>query len=499
MDDFTPDGIIDYVPEILELNDVRELLEYLRDGGRDPDSVESYLEPMEQRDHVVGLLESNGVDLGNLDILDGDSIGYMLVELDRRIGNQLDEILHHDAFARLEASWRSLKFLVERTNTNENCSVDILNVSKESLIEDFEDVPEITNSILYDIVYSSAFGQFGGRPYGVIVGDYEFGPNPQDIKLAQQIAAIAKMSHAPFIAGADAGMFDIDGYSGLSRLRDFNAIFEQGKFAKWNSFRESEDARYFALSLPRFRLRSLYSAEGNDGNSLGYRESVTKGAALGVWGNSAFAFVSRLVDSFAKYRWCINITGEEDGKVDGLTMEKSDGATNSLRIPTEVLISERQERELVNQGFIPLSIHKGNDTAAFFSSNSVIAGKTFSNDLKGREASLSHHMSSQLQYLFITCRIAHYLKMMQREHIGSWKNQAEVSHELNDWIRQYVSDMDNPTASIRARRPLRRARIDVNDLEDRSDWYVIDILITPHLKYMGNSFTLEETGKLDKY
>lgn len=499
MDDFAPEGIVDNVPEILELSDVRELLEYLRDSGRDPIAIESYLDQIEQRESVVELLAINGVNLDLLDDLEVDAIGYMLVELDRRIGLQLDEILHHPEFAKLESTWRSLKFLADRTYTNENCSIDILNVSKQALIEDFEDTPEIINSRLYEIVYSSEFGQFGGRPYGVLIGDYEFGPGAQDIKLAQQIAAIANMSHAPFVAAADSKLFDIDSFAELSRLRDLEAIFQQEKFAKWNAFRSSEDARYFALTLPKFRLRNTYGSDQSDMNSGGYQETVSDVIKHGVWGNAAYAFASRLVDSFAKYRWCINITGEENGKVEGLHMEKSEGAVNSLRIPTQILIPDRQERELIKFGFIPLSIHKGSDTASFFSSNSIIAGKIFSNDPKGKEKSLSHHMSSQLQYLFITCRIAHYLKMMQREHIGSWKNKSEVTNELNDWIRQYVSDMDNPTAAIRARRPLRRARIEVNDVQDKDDWYVIEILITPHLKYMGASFTLEETGKLDKY
>lgn len=499
MADFTPEGIVDHIPEILDLSDVRELLEYLRDGGRDPVAIESYLDQIEKRDEVIELLGQNGIDLDELDELENDIIGCMLVELDRRIGQQIDEVLHHEELASLESTWRSLKFLVDRTSTSENCLVDILDVSKEALREDFEDTPDIIKSRLYDVVYSSEFGNFGGQPFGVIVGDYEFGPSAQDVKLAQQIAAIANMAHAPFVAGVDAEMFDIDSYSDLSRLRDFKGIFQQEKFAKWNAFRDSEDARYFALALPRFRLRQPYGVDQGEESSVAYRETVTREGSKGVWGNSAFALASRLVDSFAKYRWCINITGEEDGRVDGIHMERATGAVSNLRIPTQVLISDRQERELIAFGFIPLSIHKGSDRAAFFASNSVIASKTFGNDNKGKQAALSHHIGSQLQYLFITCRIAHYLKMMQREHIGSWKNRGEVEHELNDWIRQYVSDMDNPTSSIRARRPLRRARIEVRDTQDAHDWYVVEILITPHLKYMGASFTLEETGKLDKH
>lgn len=499
MADFLPERVLMQVPELLDLNEVRELLEYLRDDGRDQSVIDSYLSPLTHRERIAEHLVENGINTTKPEEIDCHSLGYLLSEIETHIGDQLDEIIHHPEFARLESAWRGLQFLVERTNTHENCTTELLSVSKEALIADFEDVPEVTHSRLYDIVYGSEFGQFGGRPFGVLIGNYEFGPGSRDVKLAQQLAAIGNMAHAPFIAAVDSKMFDIESYAELSRLRDIGAIFHQEKFAKWNSFRQSEDARYFALTLPRFRLRTLYGNEPSTDGSFVYRESSDGATSAGAWGNSAFAFATRLVDSFSKYRWCINIAGDEEGKVEGLSMDNSGGAVNSQRIPAEVLIADRQERDLIAHGFIPLSIHKGSDTAAFFSSNSIIAGKQFSNDQKGREAALSHHMSSQLQYLFITCRIAHYLKMMQREHIGSWKNKMEVERELNDWLRQYISDMDNPAASIRARRPLRRARIVVNDLDNKHDWYVIEILLTPHLKYMGASFTLEETGRLDKH
>lgn len=499
MHDFTPDGIVRKVPEIQELLEVHKLLQCFRGAHNDSDAAILPVNDYANIDRIIASLSNSGIELDLTDDMSRDVPASVLAELDRRIGEQLDEIIHANDFMRLESSWRSLKFLVDSNLYNENCLIELLSVSKEALISDFEDVPEITHSRFYDIVYSSEFGQFGGRPYGVIVGDYEFAPDPRDMKLAQQLATVSSMAHAPFISGAHCSMFDIDNISDITRIRDFSSIYEQTKFAKWNAFRQTDEARYFALTVPRYRLRGAYGLDNDSNNTVSYLESTAGGNMHGLWGNSAYAFATRLIDSFSKYRWCINITGVEDGKVDKISMETFEGAVISSKIPTQVLISDRQNREISSQGFIPLSMHKGSNIAAFFASNSVIAKKGFSNDAKGKEASLSHHLGSQLQYLFITCRIAHYLKMMQREHMGAWKNKSDIERELNDWIKQYVSDMDNPTSTIRAKRPLRRARIMVEDVKSQQDWYLIEILLTPHLKYMGSSFTLDETGKLDKH
>lgn len=499
MHDFTPDGIVRKVPEIQDILEIHKLLQFLRDTRAGNDAAISFIHDMANKERIVASLSRSGIELDFLDETSGEVPASVLAELDRRIGEQLDEIIHAHDFMRLESSWRSLKFLLDSNLYNENCLIELLSVSKEALTSDFEDVPEITHSRFYDIVYSSEFGQFGGRPYGVIVGDYEFAPDPRDMKLAQQLATVSSMAHAPFISGAHCSMFDIDNISDITRIRDFSSIYEQTKFAKWNAFRQTDEARYFALTIPRFRLRAAYGLDNDSNNTVSYQESTAGGNMHGLWGNSAYAFATRLIDSFSKYRWCINITGVEDGKVDKISMETFEGAVISSKIPTQVLISDRQNREISSHGFMPLSMHKGSNIAAFFASNSVIAKKTFANDAKGKEASLSHHLGSQLQYLFITCRIAHYLKMMQREHMGAWKNKSDIERELNDWVRQYVSDMDNPTSTIRAKRPLRRARIVVEDVKSQQDWYLIEILLTPHLKYMGSSFTLDETGKLDKH
>jgi type VI secretion system protein ImpC len=271
------------------------------------------------------------------------------------------------------------------------------------------------------------------------------------------------------------------------------SIFEQPSYAKWQSFRESPDSRYVGLTLPAFLLRQPYDVTiGN----INYRESVGKKDRNLLWGNCAFALATRLLASFARYRLCINIMGKDDGKVEGLTMNTNQ--TSSIqggKIPTQVLINDKRESELVAQGFIPLSVHKGENTAAFYSAYSTHQNPDAAS---GKEIDLSQRLGAQLPYLMIISRISHYIKMMQREHIGSWRNRREIDQGLSDWLKQLVSEMDNPAAGVRARRPLRRAEIKVREVEGKSDWFLTRIDITPHIKYMGDSFTLSETSKLEK-
>ena len=428
------------------------------------------------------------------------TVDDMIAELDRKLCAQVDAILHHDDFQRLESAWKSLKFLVDRTNFRENVKLQLLSVSKSKLQDDFEDAPEITKSGLYKTLYTAEYGQFGGQPFGAVIANYEFGPGSQDIKLLQSVASVSAMGHAPFIAAAGAGFFGVDSFEQLPNLKDLGSIFEGPQFAKWNGFRESEDARYVGLTLPHFLLRLPYGAETVPVKKFNYKEDVTTGGRDFLWGNAAFAFATRLTDSFADYRWCANVIGPQGGgTVSDLpiyTYESMGEMQN--KIPAEVLISERREFELAEQGFIALTMRKNSDNAAFFSANSVQKPKFFGNSKEGKEAELNYKLSTQLPYMFVVNRLAHYIKVIQRENIGTWKERGDLEKELNIWIRQYVADMDNPAEGVRSRRPLRQAEITVSDVEGDPGWYRVDLKVRPHFKYMGASFTLSLVGKLDK-
>lgn len=427
-------------------------------------------------------------------------IDDMIASLDAKLCRQVDAILHDDSFQKLESSWRSLKFLVDRTDFRENNRLEILNVSKQKMLEDFEDAPEVTRSGLYKAVYTSEFGQFGGQPFGSIIGNYEFNPGSQDIKLLQAIASVSAMSHTPFIAAAGPQFFGVDSFAQLPNLKDLQAVFEGPQFTKWNAFRETEDARFVGLTLPHFLLRTPYGEETVPAKKFRYNENVSSGNGDFLWGNAAFAFASRLSDSFAQYRWCANVIGPQGGgTVSDLPIYNYEAMGEiQTKIPTEVLISERREFELAEQGFIALTMRKNTDNAAFFSANSCQKPKYFGNDKEGKEAELNYKLGTQLPYIFVVSRLAHYIKVIQRENIGTWKERGDLESELNGWIRQYVADMDNPAVGVRSRRPLRQAEITVNDVEGDPGWYRVGLKVRPHFKYMGASFTLSLVGKLDK-
>lgn len=424
----------------------------------------------------------------------------MISELDKKMSRQLDEIMHNKDFQTLESAWRSLKFLVDRTNFRENVKLEIMNLSKQDLLDDFTDAPEVVQSGLYKLAYSREYGQFGGQPYAAIIGNYEFGPGPQDIKLLQDVSAVAAMSHAPFISSAGAQMFGIDDFSKLPDLKDLKAVFEGPQYTKWQAFRESEDSHYVGLTVPHFLLRLPYGPNSNPTKSFTYEESVSDGNNRFVWGNSAFAFATRLTDSFANYRWCANIIGPQGGgTVENLPLYQyeSMGAIQT-KIPTEIVITDRKEFELAEEGFIALTMRKGSDNAAFFSAQSCQKPKNFGISKEGKVAELNYKLGTQLPYMFVINRLAHYIKVIQRENIGSFKERGELQDELNKWIGQYVVEMDNPTASTRAMKPLRAAQITVDDVEGEPGWYRVSMMVRPHFKYMGSSFTLSLVGKLDK-
>ena len=424
----------------------------------------------------------------------------MIAEIDRKLSLQMDEILHHSDFKKLESAWSSLKFLTDRTDFRENVKIEILHVTKDELLEDFEDAPEVVKSGLYKTVYTAEYGQFGGKPYGVLIGNYEFDAGAQDVRLLQHTAAVAAMSHTPFIAATAANFFGIDDYSALPDLKDIKSIMQGPRYVKWQSFRESEDARYVGLTMPRFLLRLPYGPDTKPVKSFNYQESVSASHENYSWGNAAFAFASRIGDSFAKYRWCANIIGPQGGgAVDDLPLHQYESMGDiQTKIPTEILVSERREFELAEEGFIALTMRKGSDNAAFFSANSIQKPKTFGISPEGKEAELNYKLGLQLPYMFIISRLAHYLKVIQREHIGTWKERGDLEQELNLWIRQYVSDMDNPMPGVRSRRPLRQAQIEVEEVPGEPGWYRVSLKVKPHFKYMGAYFTLSLVGKLDK-
>ncbi|QOG11549.1 type VI secretion system contractile sheath large subunit [Arcobacter sp. FWKO B] len=428
-------------------------------------------------------------------------IDRMIAEIDLKISEQMDEILHHKNFQALESRWRGLYMLVERTDFRENILMEFINVSKNELLEDFEECLDITQSGLYKHLYSAGYGQFGGEPVGAIIADYELSPSNMDMKFLTKVASISAMSHAPFIAAAGPKFFGLESFEGLPDLKDLQDVMSSPKYAAWRGFRQTnEDSRYVGLTLPRFLLRAPYDPENNPITKFVYKENVEDNHESYLWGNTIYAFASAMTASFANYRWCTNIIGPNSGgAIKDLPVHTFESMGDvEMKIPTEVLVTDRREYELSEQGFIPLTMRKGSNNAAFFAANSAQAPKIFPNTPEGKQAELNYKLGTQMPYLFAVTRMSHYIKVLQREHIGSWRERADLERELNKWAKQYIADQENPSAEIRSKRPFKKIQIEVEDVEGDPGWYRVKMAMRPHFKYMGASFELSLVGKLDK-
>lgn len=444
---------------------------------------------------IAELLKSNDPN----QIINKHRVDQMIAEVDRILSRQMDAILHQPEFQQLESSWRSLKLLVDRTDFRENIKLEVLHVSKDDLLDDFENAADITCSGMYKHVYTAGYGQFGGEPVAAMVGNYNFGPSSPDIKLLSYMASVGAMSHAPFLAAPSPEFFNLSSFEDLPNLKEIKDIFAGPRHAKWRAFRESEDARHAALTGPRFMLRSAYHPQENPVQSYHYYENIDGEHDNYLWGNSAFLLASCINDSFARYRWCPNIIGPQSGgTVEDLPVHLYESLGQlQAKIPTEVLISDRKEFELAEEGFIALTMRKDSDNAVFFSANSAQKPKNFPKTPEGLQAQTNYKLGTQLPYLFIVNRLAHYIKVLQREQIGSWKERRDLESELNKWIKQYVADQENPSADVRGRRPLRAARVEVSDVAGDPGWYQVSLAVRPHFKYMGANFEISLVGRLD--
>ena len=427
------------------------------------------------------------------------ALDEMIAHIDTLLSAQMDEILHNKSFQELESTWRGIRFLVERTNFNENVKIDLLHATKEEILDDFENNLDITQSTLYKQIYSAEYGQFGGEPVGAIVADYELDKSNQDMTFLNKMSSIAAMSHSPLLTSLSAKFFGLDNFGELENIKDLKSMLEGPQYTRWRTFRENEDAKYTGCMVNRFLTRSPYVPEDNPIKSFNYRETVNNHDDM-LWGNGAYAFATRLTDSFADYRWCGNIIGPKGGGAvkDLPTYTYENYGSVQTKIPTEVLITDRREFELSENGFIALTLRRDSNNAAFFSANSALKPKIFPNTPEGKAAETNFRLGTQLPYVFLISRLAHYLKVLQREEIGTWKERSDVERGLNEWLRQYISDQENPPADVRSRRPFRSAKVIVSDIAGEPGWYKIELLARPHFKFMGANFELSLVGKLDK-
>lgn len=424
------------------------------------------------------------------------TINARIAQIDHLISIQLNEILHHSAFQKLEGSWRGLKYMMDQSETSDMLKIKVLNCSKKELLRDLQRAPEFDQSAMFKKVYEEEFGVFGGAPFASIIADYEFGKHPEDIELLERVSNVAAAAHAPFISGADPSMMNLDSFGALDQPRDLAKIFDTTEFAKWKSFRASEDSRYVGLVLPRVLGRLPYGRDTKPVEAFNYEEGVDgTDHSKYLWMNAAWAMGAKLTQSFAKHRWCAAIRGVEGGgMVDGLPVHnfRTDDGDIVMKCPTEVPITDRREKELADLGFIPLVHCKNTDYAAFFSVQSSQKPKLYDKDAANANARLS----AQLPYIFAVSRFAHYLKAMMRDKIGSFMSRSQCETYLNTWIAQYIILDDDASADAKASHPLREARIDVVDVPGKPGAYRAVAFLKPHFQLDELSVSLRLVADL---
>jgi type VI secretion system protein ImpC len=445
-------------------------------------------------DEALLLLVLSALDTG--DKLQATGIDKAVARIHKKLAEQTDAILHSPELQQVESTWRGLRHLVENTDFRKGCKISIFDVSKDDLVGDFEDNPDITKTAYYRQIYSEGLGAFRGEPIGAVVANYEFGPGMRDVNLLKKCAQVSAMAHAPFISAASTEMFGVESFTEIPRLTDIKDIFEGPRFAAWRGFRDEPDARYVGLTMPRYIARPVWTRDSV--KSFTYEENVKGSHEHFLWGNMAFMFAARLTDAHATYGWCGNIIGPQGGgAVKGMnTYTLEDEGLEEIKIPTEVKLTLRREYELSEAGFIPLIWAENSAEAAFFAAPSAKAAKKFRATPEGDAAAANDFLGTQLPYMFIISRIAHYIKRLQVEQIGTSTSTEMLQKDLRDWIGQYV----NPIASNKtemARKPLKEAYIKVTPIESKPGWYEFDVQVTPHFKYQGAHFTLSLVGKMD--
>ncbi|MDE1183234.1 type VI secretion system contractile sheath large subunit [Paraburkholderia sp.] len=428
-----------------------------------------------------------------------ETIQAIIAEIDRKLSEQINTIIHHDAFQRLESSWRGLHYLVNNTETDEQLKVRFMPLSKTELSRVLKRYKggAWDQSPIFKKVYEEEYGQFGGEPLGCLVGDYYFDHSPPDVEILGEMAKIAAAAHCPFITGASPSVMQMESWQELSNPRDLTRIFQNSEYASWRALRESDDARYLGLALPRFLARLPYGIRTNPVDAFDFEED-TDGAnhERYAWVNSAYAMATNINRSFKHYGWCTSIRGVESGgavpDLPAHTFPTDDGGVD-MKCPTEIAISDRREAELAKNGFMPFVHRKNSDFAAFIGAQSLQQAHEYHDPVATENARLA----ARLPYLFACCRFAHYLKCIVRDKVGSFRERGDMESWLNNWIMNYVDgDPVNSSQDTKARKPLASAQVVIEDVEDNPGYYRAKFFLRPHYQLEGLTVSLRLVSRL---
>lgn len=427
------------------------------------------------------------------------TINAIIAEIDQKLSDQVNAIMHHDKFQQLEGSWRGLSHLVNNTETDEMLKIRVMNVSKDEIRKTLKKYKGTAwdQSPIFKRIYEEEYGQLGGEPYGCLVGDFYFDHGAQDVQMLSGVSQIAAASHTPFISAAAPSLMQMDSWQELSNPRDLTKIFSTPEYAAWRSFRETEDSKYVGLAMPRFLSRLPYGAKTDPVEEFDFEEETAGGdSSAFTWANSAYAMAVNINRSFKEYGWCSRIRGvESGGAVEELpvhTFPNDDGGVD-MKCPTEIAIADRREAELAKSGLMPLIHRKNTDVAAFIGAQSAHKPAEYDDP----DATANAQLGARLPYLFATCRFAHYLKCMVRDKVGSFAEREDMQRFLQDWIMQYVTgDPENASQETKARKPLAAAEVRVEEDEANPGYYQSYFYLRPHYQLEGLTVSLRMVSKL---
>ena len=453
-------------------------------------AIESAVQTLAQQ----ALAHSNTISTDAFRTIEG-----LIAAIDKKLSDQMNMILHHEEFQKLEGSWRGLKYLVDNSDPDEMLKIRVLNISKNDLRKTMRRYKGTgwDQSPIFKKLYEEEYGQFGGQPYGCLVGDYHFDHTAPDVELLGEMARVAAAAHAPFIAGASPNIMQMNSWQELSNPRDLTKIFGNTEYAAWRGLRESDDSKYVGLTMPRYLSRMPYGATTNPVDEFAFEEDTEGGShSKYTWSNSAYAMAANINRSFKDYGWCTSIRGVESGgavtDLPAHTFPTDDGGID-LKCPTEIAISDRREAELAKNGFMPLVHRKNSDLAAFIGAQSLNKPAEYYDP----DATANANLAARLPYMFACCRFAHYLKCIVRDKIGSFQERADMERWLNDWIMNYVDG--NPETSsqeTKARRPLAAAEVTVEEVEGNPGYYTSKFFLRPHYQLEGLTVSLRLVSKL---
>lgn len=464
---------------------MRRIEEYWRDygdehnGGNLAGDGDDWLPAFKRamREHLnptpdLSANRSTGWELSN-------AIDECVAAIDVMISRQLNEVMHSPEFQRLEATWRGLSYLVNQTESSSKLKIRVLDATKRDLLDDLGSVHEIERTAVFKKVFTEEYGTLGGQPFGLLVGDYEFGPSNEDVTIVEQLALIGALTHAPFISGASPAMFGFTSFDELAGPRNLASVFEHPRFTRWRILRQEDLARYVGLCVPHILLRLPYGYDAPV-EPFHFDEMIDgRTREKYLWGNTAYALAARITDAFAKYEWCAAVRGVEGGgRVEGLPAHafRADDGDIERNSPTDLVITDRREVELSRLGFIPLCHYKGTDMAVFFGVPSVQQPKHYLND----QANASARLAGQIHYLLAVSRFAHFIMVMVRDKVGSFMSREDCEKFLNLWISNYVLLDDTASQEVKAQFPLREARIEVSEVSDKPGAYRATAFLRPH-------------------